>query len=315
VDAQVKPFVDNAIGVEWLREMRAAAGAADDAYRSAVDALGDHPPARFEVPGELGPRRAAPAEPVAERVAGPAAERVAEPVAERAASVPAPPAASEPPVAGSWPGVVPDSLIPPQPAMQPNGMAPWTSPAGVPATGAPPGAPMPGMGALPGAAMPDMGAVPGGGMPGMGGLSTIPGRIADALTGLLGASTEPSGLDGASDLELPQHDPIDHAEPDDAGDDEGGGGSDDVPADEPGEEAPGDAAPAEGDAPPTDHPGEPEYPAEAVQAPPAAEQPLAQGDPPTGEVPATMSPPAPQQAVPQGTPCEIAADELPHVGE
>lgn len=317
IDAQVKPFVDNAIGVEWLREMRAAAGAADEAYRAAADALADRVPARFEVPGELGPRRmpavAAPTEPVAERVtepaparvAEPAPARVAEPVAERTPSVPAPPAGVAPPAAGAWPGAAPDAMTPPQPAMQPNGMVPWTSPASMPGAGAPPGA------------MPDAGALPGAAMPGLGGLSTIPGRIADALTGALGAPTGPGGLDGAPNLDLPQHDPIDHAEPDDADHDAGhdaghDDGADDVPAEEAAKDVPDDAAaPAEDQAASIDPPAETPYPAEAVQAPPAVERPLTQGDPPAEEVPATMSPPAPQQA----TPCEIAADELPHVGE
>lgn len=152
-------------------------------------------------------------------------------------------------------------------------------------------------------------------MPDMGALSTIPGRIADALTGLFGASSEPGGLDAAPDLDLPQQDPIDHAEPDDAGNGEGGDGTDDERADAPAEGAPSEGAPAEDDPSPADGSAAPEYPAEVVQVPPAAEQPLSHDDPPAAELPATMSPPAPQQAVQQATPCEIAADELPQVGE
>ena len=148
-------------------------------------------------------------------------------------------------------------------------------------------------------------------MPGMGGLSTIPGRIVDALTGLLGAPGESGGLDGTPDLDLPQRDPIDHAEPaDPSGDERSDDDTDDLLAGQRAEDAPADTAPGEHPAEP-EHPTGPEYPAEAAQPPPAAEQALSQGDPPAEEVPATMSPPAPQQA----TPCEIAADELPHVGE
>lgn len=317
VDTQVKPFVNSTIGVEWLREMRTAAGAANDAYRAAVDALADRAPARFEVPGELGPRRTlpvgAPAEPVGEpmaaatgeRIAGPVGEQVAAPVGERMAapmaewapSAPVLPAGVAPPPAGTWPGAAPDAMIPSQPATPPNGMAPSTFPASMPAAGALPGAAMPDMGALPGAAMPDMGA-----------LSSIPGRIADALTGLLGSPGEPGGLDGTPDLELPQRDPIDHAEPVDTSDDDTDDDTDDPLAGQPAENAPADTAAVE-------HPADPGYPAEAVRPLPAVEQAPAQGDPAAEEVPATMSPPPPQQAVQQGTPCEIAADELPHVGE
>lgn len=56
VDAQVAPFVATAIGNDWLRDMRTTTEAARDAYRRAIDALGQWQGVQFEVPGDLGPR-------------------------------------------------------------------------------------------------------------------------------------------------------------------------------------------------------------------------------------------------------------------
>ena len=60
VDGQVKPFVDNAIGVEWVSAMRSADGDATAAFRVAVDGVGAGARLRFEVPGDLGPRYSVP---------------------------------------------------------------------------------------------------------------------------------------------------------------------------------------------------------------------------------------------------------------
>jgi hypothetical protein len=52
VDQQVKPFVDNDIGAEWLSEMRAGFDRVVDAFDTAIARLEASPAARFDVPGE-----------------------------------------------------------------------------------------------------------------------------------------------------------------------------------------------------------------------------------------------------------------------
>lgn len=54
VDQQVKPFVDNDIGAEWLSEMRAGFDRVVDAFDTAIARLEASPAARFDVPGESG---------------------------------------------------------------------------------------------------------------------------------------------------------------------------------------------------------------------------------------------------------------------
>lgn len=54
VDQQVKPFVDNDIGAEWLSEMRAGFDRVVNAFDTAIARLEASPAARFDVPGESG---------------------------------------------------------------------------------------------------------------------------------------------------------------------------------------------------------------------------------------------------------------------
>lgn len=54
VDQQVKPFVDNDIGAEWISEMRAGFDRVVDAFDTAIARLEASPAARFDVPGESG---------------------------------------------------------------------------------------------------------------------------------------------------------------------------------------------------------------------------------------------------------------------
>jgi hypothetical protein len=61
IDQQVKPFVDNDIGSDWLTAMRAAIAAVTDAYEAATAELAAEPAAVFDVPGDLGPSWTPPA--------------------------------------------------------------------------------------------------------------------------------------------------------------------------------------------------------------------------------------------------------------
>lgn len=54
VDQQVKPFVDNDIGAEWLGEMRAGFDRVVNAFDTAIARLEASPAPRFDVPGESG---------------------------------------------------------------------------------------------------------------------------------------------------------------------------------------------------------------------------------------------------------------------
>ena len=54
IDQEVKPFVDNDIGGQWLAAMRAATAAVADAYDAAVTTLRGGPVLVFDRPGDLG---------------------------------------------------------------------------------------------------------------------------------------------------------------------------------------------------------------------------------------------------------------------
>ena len=55
IDTQVKPFVVNDIGGEWLTAMRSTSRAVADAYAQAVAALRAEAQPVFGIPGDLGP--------------------------------------------------------------------------------------------------------------------------------------------------------------------------------------------------------------------------------------------------------------------
>ena len=257
VDAQVAPFVATAIGNDWLRDMRTTAEAARDAYRRAIDALGQWRGVQFEVPGDLGPR------PV----------RVAPEVVPQAAFQAPPPA-----------GVPATVAVPPAvPAVAPG---PAAVPAMAEAAPLPPAAPP-----VP-AAPPDLGAVAG-----------IPGRIAETLGGLLGApgAGMPAAGTAGSDIDSPALDELDPpaldeleppalGEAEESQDEEADPHPEDTDEEEGAEIEPEDG-PTEVD--PVGHPPEPEP--DCVPSAPVA------------------APPPPP--VPAATPCEMAADELPQVGE
>jgi len=173
----------------------------------------------------------------------------------------------------------------PMPAAPPAA-APLPPPAALPTS--PPAAPLeptaPAMAAPP--AMPPMG---GGGMPDIGsGLSGFGQQLADTLGGLLGSADD--GLEDAPELDE-EPDEIDELEEPDEPEDE----------DEPEEEVEEDEAePEEVE----NSPVEPPRPVEPEPAPTPAPVP-----PPLEPLP----PPEPADAM--ASPCDIAADELPQVGE
>jgi hypothetical protein len=290
VDSEITPFVATAVSGEWVTAMRAAVGAVAAAYRAAVDGVASRPAVRFDIPGELAPAGRPWVAPVTGAApvsasAGPA------PVAPASVALGshAPPTAFDPvsaaPVAPSdvTPGVAPPPAAP---------AAPPPMPAASPASlGEPASA-----------------------------LSGLPGRFADALGGLFGgASAGPDGISG-----LPEPGPVEpmdlesELEPDlepaeDAVVEEES--IDEETSDEADGED-GDEGDVEGAA--EVEPGQPGQEAPAAMVEPDCPEPVAPvpaAPPPVAPEPVTAEPlPAPA-ADPSATPCEIAADELPQVGQ
>ncbi|MBB2989958.1 hypothetical protein FHR72_001421 [Mycolicibacterium iranicum] len=292
VDRAVKPFVENAIGVDWLSAMRRAAADVTASYERAVAEMRAERSPVFAVPGDLGPAWTPPAG----RDCGPESrdESRDEPRGGSApCPAPAPPAATAPsawapPPAPPAPVSVAPAEAPPPPA--PPAPAPVAQ-AEAPLPTAPAAPPMPGMGAM-GGAMPDLG----------GGLSGLGQQFADTLGGLLGGSAPE--LPAPPELE----EPVELAEPE--------------PEEEPGpeEEEPEADDPPEEDEAPDEEPAEEVVLAEETPCEPAADAHAAQAapTPPPPPPPAEPLPPAEPPAEPvagEQTPCEIAADEVPQVGE
>lgn len=291
VDQAVTPFVDSVVRTDWLAAMRAAMSSVITAYQQATEDVAGARLPDFAIPGDLGPAWTAPAAP-------PSGDRPDE-EPRSVASMPAPA-----PVVGSAGGVMPA----PAPATVP---AAWSAP--TPTT---PSAPaeipsVPAESAL--SAMPSLGSAgqPLPGIGGGGGLSGLGQPFADALSGLLGGG----GLPDPAPLDVPElDDPADTVdlEDDDADEDED--------EDEDADEAPEDDA-AEGpvedpDEEPEEEPGEglgEDAAGEPSTEPPA--EPMPAPTPPPPPPPAEPLPPAADAVGDERTPCEIAADELPQVGE
>ncbi|MBX7446859.1 hypothetical protein GR927_02555 [Mycolicibacterium sp. 3033] len=275
VDHAVKPFVDSVIRTDWLAAMRTAMSSVSTAYQQATGDIAGARLADFAIPGDLGPVWSAPTPPSGDRPD------------EEPWSVASMPAPAPAPVVGSAGGVTAPAV--PAPATVP---AAWPAPAPADMSPAPAEAAPPAMSSL-GSAGP---ALPG--LGGGGGLSGLGQPFADALTGLLGGG---GGLPDPPPLDVPElDDPVDTVElEDDAHED-----------DEDDEDPEGDAGedPAEDlDEP---HGGEPEEePGEG------AAEPMPAPTPPPPPPPAEPLPPVAETEVDERTPCEIAADELPQVGE
>jgi len=131
--------------------------------------------------------------------------------------------------------------------------------------------------------MPSLGEL-GGGMPSLGaGSSGFGQQLADLIGGLIGSSED--ALPDPQELDPP-----------------------DEEADEEAETEPADAAEESA-------PDEEAAPPDETETQPAPQEPAATPVPPPPE-PAPQAPPAIPEALPiERTPCEIAADELPQVGE
>jgi len=204
-----------------------------------------------------------------------------EPAAGDTAPTTRAPAASAP----STPMPTPSTPSAPMTSAPMTAMPPTQMPAAMPA----------GVGATPASAAPPSTAAPSG-------LEGFGQRFADALGSLVPSPSEVTLPDqptpeppGDPPSDLPAEENVDN--PEDVEDD---GGESGCSADEHDEDEPVPAAEVEGDPPP------------AEPAPPAASpepEPLAQ--PPTPSAPA----PAEAPAADAGTPCEIAADELPQAGQ
>ncbi|MHC9291733.1 hypothetical protein ACRCUN_04655 [Mycobacterium sp. LTG2003] len=307
IDQQVKPFVDNEIAGEWLAAMRSSTTAVADAYDAALSALRSGPVPVFEIPGALGPAWA-PA----------AAARDAAPRSVGIASAPTVPAGFTPGLGGAPSWSPPPTL---------SAATPPVSPADVPAS-VPPPAPVepvtpPGLGQTLGAGLPGAG----GGLPDMGaGLTGTGQQLADLFGGLIGSAAEglpgedplggePPDLDDevAEDAEDPEID--DEPDEDDEGEEDPEDAEDPEIDDEPdeddeGEEDPEDAEDAE-DEPVEEVEDAPVGPQEAESVDPPQDPPE-----PVSTAPPLAEPPAQPLATPAAeTPCEIAADELPQVGQ
>ncbi len=279
IDQEIKPFVDNNIRADWLSAMRAATAAVSDAYAKVIAELRAEPDAIFEVPGDLGPSWTPPPDDVKPAVAA-------------APAAAAPPVWSAPPAASM---TAPSAAAPAAPPAPPVPVSPPSAPVPPPVDTAP-------MAAPPMPAMPSAGGM-GGGLPDIGGgLSGFGQQLADSLGGLLGSTGDAL------------RDPLEFDEPEDDGEDDD---ERDKPEKEPTQ--PDEAQPAEetvspaGDvcAPPTAEPPPvvpPPAPVEPEPAPVAVLPPPEPAPPPKPPVPAD-----PLTAT--GTPCEIAADELPQAGQ
>jgi hypothetical protein len=288
VDLQVTPFVDLDVGAGWVAAMRKATSAVDAAYDAAIARI-TAPVAVFGVPGVLGPRgdRVATEDPTPAPVA--AAVAGAGPMPE-AASVQTVPAAAigsapVPAPAASWSS--PEAVALPPPAA---------------AVGAPPMSSAPAAGDFGGTS-------PMGSMGSMGsGLGGFGQQLADLIGGLVGSGgdlADSAGVDEPVDLDEELDGPAEdeeHEEDENAEEDEGAeeGQEPVVP-----EEDEGVAEPEE--------PGKDVADVAAEPAPTTPEPAPTAPPEPTAPPPAVAAQPLAEEAEP--TPCEIAADELPQVGQ
>jgi hypothetical protein len=277
IDHEVKPFVDNDIRGNWLTAMRSAMSAVTELYDAATTELTAEPDAVFDVPGDLGPSWTPPSRDDGIATVPAAASSVAPPVT-------APPSWAAP---SPMPAPVPPAPVPPPP------VPPVDAGSTAPAMAAPPSAPSLG-------GLPDVGSGPSG----------LGQQLADAFGSLLGSADE--GLADAPDIDEPTVDEdsvgedIDDRLDDDPEEDDEAVETAADSEEEPVVEEPVEAPIADDTCEPAEAPGEPPPPEEpaptSVPAPPPAE-------------PAPPPEPLPRTPMATETPCEIAADELPQVGQ
>ncbi len=297
VRQQIMPYVDNDVRDDWLSVMRSTAASVAASYDAVTDALAGTRQASFEIPGDLGPRDPTPVDeltfttPTFTTPAETAAAGAGEPLLAPPAAVMAPPAGPLDPVPPLTDPSAPLDGLPPAPPLF-ESTAPLGDAAGIPA----------GAGNLGG---------PGG--LGGGGLGGVIGRIVDGVGNLLGSLTgglaepslggDPLGVDplgvedsgdekadGRLDGDPDVKDAKDNAEL--AGAEEADDGTEGVTLGE---------TPSQADDLDDDKKGQ------EVTAQPA--------DTPPDAPPAQPSPPAAESTADKSTPCQIAADELPQVGQ
>ncbi|WP_370500719.1 hypothetical protein NWT09_06935 [Mycolicibacterium sp. jd] len=298
VDQEVKPFVAGPVATDWLTAVQQAVASVSTAYERSVAEIAAEQSPVFDIPGDLGPAWTQPPMPTCDEHGGDDAP-------------PGPPAGTVPsawsgpavaaPVEAPGPAGAPASAAAPAPAAA-------SAPAPAPAAAPVPEPPLPATASAPGSTGSGMGMGPG--IPDLGGgLSGLGQQFADTLSGLLGGA-------GIGEPELPELDeprldePEDLDEPDDPEeqDREEDAVAEDAVADEEGvvdgQAVTDVAAPVEEQCDAAAEAVEPVAAPTPVPAPPPAE-PLP---------PAEALPPAEPVAGAQ-TPCEIAADEVPQVGE
>lgn len=314
IDAQVKTFVANDIGADWVPAMRSATAAVSDAYAAAIAALSERPTPAFEIPGDLGPSwtprlgaAVPPDPPLADArtvLAGfvPSAGSGQTPWAAPAGSMA--PALSPTQIPSTAPTLAPPTV---GSAAEPDSpMAPATSPAAAdPAAGW-------GSTSL-GGGLPGTG-VSGAGLSGLGtGASGLGRQLADLFGGLIGSAD--GSLGSSADSALPELDAPETSDTVDELDDAADSDDVDSPDEEgpePDDDAEAEDVVAEEDKDTPEAPADAEVeevsaPAETTVAPSAEPEPVA--------APGVPVPPAEKAAAPAGeTPCAIAADELPQVG-
>lgn len=287
VDHEVKPFVDTVIGGQWLSAMREAADAINAAYEAAATELASEAEATFDIPGELGPAWTPSS-------AGVPATSAAGVAATPASGVAANPAVPAPVIPAGWgASAAPPPLAPPAAAVPVAAPTP-------PAPSLPTEPPVPQPAAAP--SLPSLG----GGMPDFGGgLTSFGQQLGDMLGGLLDDGALDHAIDDGEPNGLPEPDidEIDDSETTEADDaSEATDAGEDITDEAAGPDEATDPAVAEPMCQPEPQPTAtvpPEPPAVPAEPPEVTPEPLA------------MSPEPPDA----GTPCEIAADELPQVGE
>jgi hypothetical protein len=299
VDNEITPYVNTVIAGEWVPAMRASLDALGSVYREAVDAVASRTGASFDIPGDLGPRPAA----VVTSPSGPVT-----PISG-AATVPA--AATPPPTPPGEP-----APPPPMPAVTTNPAMPQSNPVGaaMPTVAADPAVAQPNPLS---AAIPPLGGTPTGLPDPLGGAAGLPGRLAETLGSLFDAAPasgepptdaaldDPPEIPGLEPAESLEEDALDEDTLGMADDQEEAMADEEVADEEPADEVPADEEPVDQEA------------ASGASGTAPADCPETEEAQSPAELPAPVSPPpAPlPPADPAATPCEIAADELPQVGE
>lgn len=311
VDQEVKPFVANVIGGEWVAAMRAAVDAIGAAYDAATAELASEADATFDVPGDLGPAWT----PTATGVTATPNATSPAPVAPVALAGSVAPAAWGAPVAPvAWSAAPPAAWGAPPPLTAPPAAAAADLPP--PADSPPPAAVDPAEAPAMAPSMPSLG----GGLSDMGGgLSGFAQQLGETLGGLLGGAE--GVLAEPEDIEPPELDEPaegEDLEQDESGEEEADELEDETVAVEPDtacEAASDDPVPQEDQLLAEEEPVAPVPPPQEALPPPIVEPPAESAESAESPPPDPAAEASDPAAEASGTPCEIAADELPQVGE